>query len=185
MSGVAEATLEAVLSRGFERFYFLSDEGDLCVKRHPNGLLVVGLAPSHPLRSGSGSVVKLEFHEDISEKEAHGKRGRGGANVSRKTVIAEISLQDGSVVQVKAPFEAQLVELNSNLTEEPQLLQSSPEDEGFVAILQPRRPQDGARILEKLVDESGYAARQPAAAACSFVSGNCGPSWAKRRRTDA
>ncbi|CAE8599541.1 unnamed protein product [Polarella glacialis] len=77
----------------------------------------------------------------MSENEAYGKRAKGGANVGPKTVLADLVLADGSEVALCAAVEAKLVELNDQLSQDPGLLLRAPEDEGFLAILQPRRPQ--------------------------------------------
>ncbi|CAK9107801.1 unnamed protein product [Durusdinium trenchii] len=169
MASIADSTLGSVLSRGFETYA----AGDVCIKKHPNGLFVVTLAPSHPLAQRDAPVVtEVRFGADLCENEAYGKRCRGGANVNTKTLLAEVVSEAGSYT-IRSPIEARLVELNSLLSEEPQLLQQSPEDEGFLAILQPKRPQDARRILEKLLLQGDGS--DPS------LSGG-GPSWAPEKR---
>ena len=180
-------SLADVLSRGLVRYYLLDRGGgggalqDMCIQRHPNGLLVLGLAPSHGLLTASAPRVReVQFREEVSEHEAYGKRGRGGANLLPQTVLADIVLEDGSQVQLQASLEARLIELNAALREQPQLLQSCPEDEGFVAILQPKRPQDAQRILKNLLDGPSYSQQRPGhLESCRHrLCGTSGPAWA-------
>ena len=180
-------SLVEVLSKGLVRYYLLDCGGtshDMCIQRHPNGLLVLGLAPSHSLLQPCASRVReLQFREEISEQEAFGKRGRGGANLLPKTVLADISLEDGSQIEVQASIEARLIELNTNLQDQPGLLQSCPEDEGFVAILQPKRLQDVPRILGRLLDAPSYSQKRPGHLDTGRHGRHCllgtsGPAWA-------
>ena len=184
-------TLVDVLNKGLVRYYMLDCGGkfqDMCILRHPNGLLVLSLAPSHSLLQPSAPrVIEVQFRDSISEHEAFGKRGRGGANLLPKTVLADISLSDGSRIHVQAGIEGRLIELNSALREQPQLLQSCPEDEGFVAILQPKRPQDVPRILAKLLDPSNYARMRPGHLQTyrHHICGTSGPAWAGDTKASA
>eukprot|EP00435_Cladocopium_sp_Y103_P046660 s512_g13.t1 len=177
-------SLGSVLNKGYERFYTQSDGGDMCVRRHPNGLFVIGLAPSHPLLAPSApKVTQVTFGADLAENEAYGKRCRGGANVGLRTVLAEVTSEAESY-NICCPIEARLVELNALLQEDPQLLQKAPEDEGFLAILQPRRPQDTQRILQKLLDESSYSCLQSSGSAASVCRSAAGPAWAPEPKKD-
>eukprot|EP00913_Durusdinium_trenchii_P012521 g11757.t1 len=114
MASIADSTLGSVLSRGFETYA----AGDVCIKKHPNGLFVVTLAPSHPLAQRDAPVVtEVRFGADLCENEAYGKRCRGGANVNTKTLLAEVVSEAGSYT-IRSPIEARLVELNSLLSED-------------------------------------------------------------------
>merc|ERR1719321_1216801 len=110
--------------------------------QHPNGLHVVGLAPSHPLRRPDGPrIVELRFRPGIAENEVHGKRNKGAATVTSRTVLADLKLSDGAEFTLHAGVSGALVELNERLTKEPTLLQGEEaEDEGFLAIVHPRKP---------------------------------------------
>ncbi|CAK0797457.1 unnamed protein product, partial [Prorocentrum cordatum] len=143
----APPPLAAALGRGFERHYRLDAGGeagnDVLVRRHANGLLVTSLAPSHPLlRRDAKRVAQVAFRSSVADKEAHGKRNKGGASLKPQTVLADVSLEDGSKALLFAGVDARLVEVNERLSEEPGSLQDAPEDEGFLTILQPRWPQD-------------------------------------------
>ncbi|CAL1168636.1 unnamed protein product [Cladocopium goreaui] len=128
--------------------------GALAIDLWHGWLFVISLAPSHPLLAPAApKVTQVTFGADLAENEAYGKRCRGGANVGLRTVLAEVS-SEAENYNICCPIEARLVELNALLQEDPQLLQRAPEDEGFLAILQARRPQDTQRILQKLLDES-------------------------------
>eukprot|EP00434_Breviolum_minutum_P010567 symbB.v1.2.009320.t1/scaffold585.1/size314277/10 len=170
MADVTSSALGSVLNRGFERF--LGPEGEhLCIRRHPNGLFVVSLAPSHPLLA-TGKVTQVTFPTELMENEAFGKRCRGGATVNPRSLLASVAMEDGGSFNIQCPIEARLVELNDLLLEEPRLLQESPEDEGFLAILQARRPQDQPRILAKLSESTTLAG------SAETSRDLCAPRWA-------
>ena len=183
-------SLADVLSKGLVRYYILDCGGksqDMCVQRHPNGLFVLGFAPSHTLLLPSAPrVCEVHFREEVSEHEAYGKRGRGGANLLPRTILCDLSLDNGSQIQVSAGIEARLIELNGALREQPGLLQSCPEDEGFVAILQPKRPQDVNRILGTLLDTTRYTQLRPGhLETCQLrLCATSGPAWAGTERDE-
>lgn len=92
------STTAAALLRGFERRYKLDAGGhsgnDLLVRRHPNGLLVVSLAPSHTLmRRGSKRVASIAWKKGIEDECSTGKRCKGGGNLNPKTHLAEARLE--------------------------------------------------------------------------------------------
>mmetsp|Transcript_150139 Transcript_150139/g.482574 ORF Transcript_150139/g.482574 Transcript_150139/m.482574 type:complete len:259 (-) Transcript_150139:13-789(-) len=198
----AEAPLAAALARGFERRYRLDAGGrpghDYLVRRHPNGLLVISLAPTHPLllaptvaasdsaapspSSPSGGTKRprpasVVWRKGVAGEEASGKRCKGGANLGHKAQLGEVHLSDGavSIPLFTCVIDARLVELNGRLEGEPQLLQDSPEDEGFVAILQPRHAQNAAKSLEGLLTEAAFASRR---AGVLMGPPPAGPAWA-------
>mmetsp|Transcript_61916 Transcript_61916/g.157436 ORF Transcript_61916/g.157436 Transcript_61916/m.157436 type:complete len:275 (-) Transcript_61916:9-833(-) len=201
----AEAPLAAALARGLERRYRLDAGGlpghDYLVRRHPNGLLVISLAPTHPLllaptaaasdsaapsssspSSPSGATKRprpasVVWRKGVAGEEASGKRCKGGANLGHKAQLGEVHLSDGavSIPLFTCVTDARLVELNGRLEGEPQLLQDSPEDEGFVAILQPWHAQNAAKALEGLLTEAAFASRR-----AGVLTGPppAGPAWA-------
>eukprot|EP00971_Amphidinium_carterae_P303452 6029847-Amphidinium_carterae.1 len=69
----------------------------------------------------------------------------------------------GSKAQLHAAVDGKLVEMNERLAEEPGLLQSEPDDGGFLLIVQPRWAEEGAKTVASLTDESTYAERLDAA----------------------
>jgi len=147
-SSTGLGTLQTVLEKNFKKFYCLGaggiEENDMYAHYHPNGLYVVGLAASHRLRQpGCARIAEFRFRAGVAENEVHGKRSKGATALSARTQLADVRLADGVEVVLAAGVQGALVELNNRLTSEPSLLQSDEaEDEGFLAIIQPRKPKD-------------------------------------------
>mmetsp|Transcript_35327 Transcript_35327/g.53107 ORF Transcript_35327/g.53107 Transcript_35327/m.53107 type:complete len:267 (-) Transcript_35327:54-854(-) len=127
-------------------------------------------------------IESLAWRESVANEEAHGKRCKGGANLSAKTTLAEVKMALGgdqlaafpsSVPLLAAVADVRLVELNSRLESEPHLLVDAPEDEGFVAIFQPRRINDLSKCWDVLLTEKEF--EQKANLTCGSVRG---PAWA-------
>lgn len=157
--------LAATLDRGFTRYYCLNSGGkpdhDLYVHRHVNGLLMVGLAPSHPLRREDAQrIVEVKFTPAVSSGNVSGKRKKGAAAVKPRTKVADLRLADGTASEVHAGVEAKVLELNERLRAEPGLLQSDPDDAGFIAILQPWPNQGEYGAVSELADEERFLKRR-------------------------
>eukprot|EP00927_Polykrikos_kofoidii_P032069 TRINITY_DN27424_c0_g1_i1.p1 TRINITY_DN27424_c0_g1~~TRINITY_DN27424_c0_g1_i1.p1 ORF type:complete len:215 (+),score=29.48 TRINITY_DN27424_c0_g1_i1:72-716(+) len=167
-AGVISGPLAGVLDRGFTRRYRLDagkDVGnDHYVYRHGNGLLFVGLAPTHKLlKNGAPRVSEVKFRKEITNSEVYGKRNKGGRQVHANTVLADVILEDGVTLHLCAAVDAQLVEVNQIIAKSPELLQTDAEGTGHVALLQPRRPYDAAeRVLAGLLDEEQLAQKRGA-----------------------
>ncbi|KAM3571706.1 hypothetical protein VYU27_006276 [Nannochloropsis oceanica] len=68
-----------------------------------------------------------------------GKKQKGSLHVRRDTVLARVVLSDGREFPVFGGVNGQVLELNELLSEDPGLLLRQPEDQGYIAILQPPR----------------------------------------------
>eukprot|EP00929_Paragymnodinium_shiwhaense_P104604 TRINITY_DN69182_c0_g1_i1.p2 TRINITY_DN69182_c0_g1~~TRINITY_DN69182_c0_g1_i1.p2 ORF type:complete len:337 (-),score=104.00 TRINITY_DN69182_c0_g1_i1:26-1036(-) len=159
--------LARVLDKGFSKWYFVAGEDasaalDQYVYVHGNGMMHIGLAPTHKLLGGrtTATISKVAFSASAAGAEVHGKRNKGGLKVVPKTQLATVTLSDGEELRVLAAVEAQLVEVNDRLLEEPRLLQMDAEGVGHIATLQLKKPSDLSRILATLTDEVGLAEKR-------------------------
>uniref|UniRef100_A0A7S1F6E2 Protein Abitram n=1 Tax=Noctiluca scintillans TaxID=2966 RepID=A0A7S1F6E2_NOCSC len=160
--------LADTLERSFVRKYRLGHDanGDLYLLRHPNGLLVVGLAPSHPLlQPGAPNVLSASFTDNVSSSEVHGKRKRGGVKLGVKTSVLKLTF-DGGELLIPAGAEGKLIEMNERLLQEPHLLQQEPQGEGFIVIVQPLAEQANRWSKGLLDSDEALATERGSAAKC-------------------
>ena len=118
---------------------------DEWVCQHSNKLILVGIAPTHPILSDAGrSVSKVDFaasgsrERSLLDMKVSGKGKKGGVWMQRDTAICEVTMSDGAVYKVRACVRGMLIEVNARLAEDPGLLQRKPNTEGYVAILRPK-----------------------------------------------
>jgi len=89
------------------------------VHQHPNGLCIVGLAPSHPIVFRKLSVNEFKF---LQTTQFSGKHKRGAFHSQFETILAQATCGDGSVHKFRANVRGFVVELNQRLVTEPSLL---------------------------------------------------------------
>jgi len=82
--------------------YFCDIKGnarhDQVVLQHSNGLCVVCLAPSHPLRApGAARPVEVRFRGDLASKKPSGKKKIGATFVVEYSPLCDVTCDDGSV----------------------------------------------------------------------------------------
>merc|ERR1712137_85500 len=145
------ADMAAVLGLGssFERnfwpFYCL-DAGeqvrsDMMVLLNVNQeIVVVCLAPSHPLRQPDRcKVLKVQIPPELTEVNPlfsnFKARQKWNLKVTPRTILATVKLTDGTDETIVAGIEGTLLEPNVRLVREPRLLQDDPEQDGFLAVL--------------------------------------------------
>mmetsp|Transcript_45748 Transcript_45748/g.106897 ORF Transcript_45748/g.106897 Transcript_45748/m.106897 type:complete len:253 (-) Transcript_45748:2033-2791(-) len=116
-----------------------------CVYNHSNGVVLVGLAPSHPALQGTRRVVAVRFDggkRDVSKSEVKGKRKRGGMFMGAHDRLCDVDCDDGTSYTLRACVRGHLVEVNERLAAEPELI-ASPRGDSYVAVF---IPKEGDRI---------------------------------------
>lgn len=126
------------ISQGFpsvtERYYkprFLLDangiEGhDQCALFHSNRIVLVTLAPSHPILRERKVVAKVSYQ--VNEKlnrldnQVSGKWKRGGQKLLKESALCIVTCQGGETYTVTSMVPGSLVEVNDHLTTSPELL---------------------------------------------------------------
>ncbi|URD85229.1 UPF0496 protein [Musa troglodytarum] len=136
---------------------FLKPGHDQYVYRHANGLCVVGLAPSHAALREEGGVTAVNFNvgkSDRSEMKVTGKRKRNAQHFDAKTSLCKVCA-NGKEFIVRCCVKGSLLEVNDRLLKQPDLLNSSADREGYIAIIMPK-PIDWAKIKDSLLSHEDY-----------------------------
>ena len=143
------------------------------VYEHSNKLFVVGVAQTHPLFSpspplpqneesgeqteennNSTKITKVEWYPDVSDIVVSGKKKHGSFNAKPDTPLCTVTRSDGEVFTMYSCIPGKIIEVNSRLESEPNLLQTDPGGEGFlcvVLVLLPSVP----KVLRGLVSADG------------------------------
>jgi glycine cleavage system H protein len=74
-----------------------------------------------------------------------------GTEVERNSPFSEVE-STKSVSEIFAPVGGRIVEVNSRLVDEPELMNGDPYGEGWICVLQPGDPDD----YDQLMDAAGY-----------------------------
>ena len=136
----------------------------LVVHTHANGLCVVTWHQQAPPLQ---EVMSIEYLiQPAPDKSAAERRKRQATLLKRgvlpntlpgvvlpTTIMANVEMDDGTVVPVFAGVWGTVVEINDNLT--PELLQRDPLLDGYFAIIQPATGAFPPRTLDRTSDETG------------------------------
>lgn len=127
------------------------------VHNHSNGVVVVGVAPTHPMFAESRSVISVSFEagkRDLTKNEVVGKRKRGGQFMQEDDKLCVITCSDGSTHMMRACIRGILIEVNEALVEQPELLNKLPTDEVYLAVIFPKESErltgDRGTLKERL-----------------------------------
>ncbi|KAL7117571.1 hypothetical protein ACP275_03G079800 [Erythranthe tilingii] len=141
--------------------YFLPDfmkpGHDQYVHRHANGLCVIGLAPSHVAFKDEGGVTSIDFNVGKSDRsgiKVTGKRKKNAQHFESNTALCKVCTADASYI-VRCCVKGSLLEVNETLISQPELLNSVPDREGYIAIMMPR-PADWLKAKATLLDSEQF-----------------------------
>ncbi|KNA10010.1 hypothetical protein SOVF_148350 [Spinacia oleracea] len=142
----------------FVRYFaidFMKAGHDQYVYRHANGLCVIGLAQTHVALQAEGGVTSVDFNvgkSDRSELKVSGKRKKNAQHFQPNSILCNVhTLHSGDAPYiVRCCVKGPLLEVNNKLIEKPELLNTSAERDGYIAIVMPR-PGDWLKIKESLV----------------------------------
>jgi len=90
------------------------------------------------------------------ETTTRGKGKKGAAAVDRKAILCLLQTEDGDEYAVRAGTSGKVVEVNARLVEEPDLVRTSPQSDGFVAILLLRLKEGAEDVKRTLLSEEDY-----------------------------
>lgn len=140
---------------------FFGTIGDQCILFHSNRICVVTIAPTHPIIAQDKQITEINYQFEGYEKidrlsnNPQGKRKKGGQKLSKNAPICSISCTDGSKYVICACLGSKLIEINSQLNEDYDLIKQKPLSEGYIAILLPNdwnRLNELRHTLPKLCD---------------------------------
>ncbi|XP_039116259.1 protein Abitram isoform X2 [Dioscorea cayenensis subsp. rotundata] len=136
---------------------FLKPGHDQYIYRHANGLCVIGLAPTHVALKEEGGVVRVDFNvgkSDRSEMKVTGKRKRNAKHFESNTALCKV-FTNGNFFLARCCVKGSLLEVNDRLIKQPDLLNTSADREGYLAIIMPK-PADWLKIKDSLLNYEDY-----------------------------
>ncbi|XP_010666915.2 uncharacterized protein LOC104884023 isoform X1 [Beta vulgaris subsp. vulgaris] len=145
----------SAVETNFVRYFaldFMKPGHDQYVYRHANGLCVVGLALTHVALQGEGGVTSVDFNvgkSDRSEFKVTGKRKKNAQHFHPNSILCNVYAGDASYI-VRCCVKGSLLEVNNRLIQNPELLNTSADRDGFIAIVMPK-PGDWLKIKDSLV----------------------------------
>ncbi|OMO87347.1 Glycine cleavage H-protein [Corchorus capsularis] len=131
---------------------FMKPGNDQYIYRHPNGLCVVGLASTHLAFKEEGGITAVDFNvgkSDRSGMKVTGKRKKNAQHFEANTALCKVCTTDDSYI-VRCCVKGSLLEVNDRLVKQPELLNSSAEREGYIAIIMPK-PADWEKVKASLL----------------------------------
>ncbi|CAK9143838.1 unnamed protein product [Ilex paraguariensis] len=106
---------------------FMKPGHDQYVHRHPNGLCVIGLAPTHVAFKDKGGITDVDFNigkSDRSGIKVTGKRKKNAQHFESNTALCKVCTSDDSYI-VRCCVKGSLLEVNEGLIKKPELLNLS------------------------------------------------------------
>ncbi|XP_039053285.1 protein Abitram-like [Hibiscus syriacus] len=131
---------------------FMKPGNDQYVYRHPNGLCVVGLASTHSAFKDKGEVSAVDFNvgkSDRSGMKVTGKRKKNAQHFESNTALCKVCTSDDSYI-IRSCVKGSLLEVNERLIKQPDLLNSSADREGYIAIIM-SKPADWLKVKSSLL----------------------------------
>lgn len=157
----------SVVQRYFESRYATNVNGkpnqDYSVLIHSNNLCILSLAPTHEVM---GKIIeKIDFQ--VSENTHRlsnvmtGKGKRGAQVVQAGSTLCKVYSSDGKEYKICSAIPGKLVEMNSKLAENPNIMLTKPDDLGFIAIVLPQK-QRFENIKDGLLTKEQYKIKSTA-----------------------
>ncbi|GMJ02739.1 hypothetical protein like AT1G75980 [Hibiscus trionum] len=131
---------------------FMNPGNDQYIYRHPNGLCVVGLASTHSAFKDKVGVSAVDFNvgkSDRSGMKVTGKRKKNAQHFESNTALCKVCTNDASYI-IRCCVKGSLLEVNERLIKQPELLNSSADREGYIAIIMPK-PADWHKVKASLL----------------------------------
>ncbi|CAM6119328.1 unnamed protein product [Calypogeia fissa] len=145
--------------------YYALDVGkefhDQYIFRHANGLCVVGLAPTHAAFKATVGITGVDFNVGKSSRadmKAVGKRKKNATVLEGNSVLCKVMTGEMFFL-IRCCVRGTLLEVNQRLIQNPQLLVSHADTQGYVAVLMPRS-EDWAKAEKSLLTPEDYRAQR-------------------------
>ncbi|XP_054735239.1 protein Abitram [Anastrepha obliqua] len=149
----------SVVDRFYTRYYYIKESPDPApyqVLFHSNRVCLICLAPEHPaLKAGIKSFTFDIGNTDRSKNTVKGKGKKGGMVLQHDSTLAILTTEQDKAYKIPSCVQSKLVEVNTAWVDEPKLLESAAEGEGYVAIVLPK-PEDCANIKRRLLTQEQY-----------------------------
>lgn len=150
----------SIVETNFVRYFaldFMKPGHDQYVYRHANGLCVIGMALTHVALQAEGGVTSVDFNvgkSDRSEFKVTGKRKKNAQHFQPNSILCNVYSGDSPYI-VRCCVKGSLLEVNTRLIQNPGLLNTSADRDGYIAIVMPK-PADWLKGKESLVTFDEY-----------------------------
>ncbi|KAK5977659.1 hypothetical protein GCK32_013930 [Trichostrongylus colubriformis] len=115
------------VDRAYKR-YACPDYDNIAYLHHPSGVSVVVLR-----KVDFGSVKKNGMSR--MDNVVVGKGKKGGLHLQKETRLCTIRCEDGEEIVIRAGVRGVLAEVNDRLVNNPDLVRTAPENQGYIAII--------------------------------------------------
>lgn len=152
----------SVTDRYFTPYYeldVLKPGDDICLRIHSNRICMISLAPSHVIFQKNKTIQSCNYK--VSEKldrtanKVSGKAKHGAQPLQSNSNLCCLTCTDGSSYMIKCCMIGKLIEVNTRLIEDPELLKQEPHFGGYIAIVLPNLKHLD-KLKEKLLDQVSY-----------------------------
>ncbi|XP_076886217.1 uncharacterized protein LOC143536013 [Bidens hawaiensis] len=137
---------------------FMKPEHDQYIYRHANGLCVIGLAAGYVAFKDEGGITAVDFNvgkSNRSEIKVTGKRKRNAQQFESNTALCKVCTTNDTFYIVRCCIKGSLLEVNERLIKQPELLKSSADREGYIAIIMPK-PADWLKVKDTFITFDEY-----------------------------
>lgn len=148
----------SVVDRFFTKYYYKKcpkiDNEDHQILFHSNRICLIGLSSMH--EAMKKTIVNVNFdigNVDRSQNNVKGKGKKGAMNLQPTSTLAIIKCSDGTEYNIVSCITGKLIEINSKLLQNPELIKT--EGDGYVAVVLPK-PENCDGIKAKLLTELQY-----------------------------
>lgn len=109
------------------------------VSFHSNRLCMLSLADDHPVIKAQIKNINWKINKNIDREQnvVSGKSKRHAQKLEPHSIVCFIETTDGNTYPVYSCVQGKLIEINSNLKKDPDLLQKKPVSHGFIALILP------------------------------------------------
>jgi glycine cleavage system H lipoate-binding protein len=140
------------VARTFWQLYYPTDKGnshnnsnDRYIFLHPNDIAMVGLAETHPIFKSERIEIRFSNHnlndKIIRKVVTSGKSKNGGIKCTQGDMFCTIVdlNDDNKEYHISSPLNGLLIEVNTRLLKEPNLLLTHPHSLGYLCIFQAQK----------------------------------------------
>uniref|UniRef100_A0A7E4W243 Eukaryotic translation initiation factor 2D n=1 Tax=Panagrellus redivivus TaxID=6233 RepID=A0A7E4W243_PANRE len=98
---------------------------------HPSLMTIICLPPHHPALQSP--IKEVKYSRNVAALSGKGKKG--ASKVEKHSYLCDITNTDGTVHKIRFGVDAMIIEGNSRLKDDPELLRRSPTYEGYLAVV--------------------------------------------------
>ena len=132
-----------VVEDNFIRFYSINEKTheDFYIDRHFNGMYVVGIAPSHPVRVKKQKIEKVSFEiarRTIETFQVSGKKKTNAFKLAKATKLCRLftNIEKNKYYEFIPGIDGKIIEINKKIIENPNLIIENGDIEGWIAIVE-------------------------------------------------